>query len=106
MSALADGPQHLRALGRANEVRLYRADLRRKIRDGEVRVADVFREKLDDRIVNMGAYEILTAQRRWGHQRAMRVLRAFHLSEVIPMGRIGLSTRDRIAQMLDGGGAA
>ena len=34
-------PQRLRALERANEVRLARAELKRRIADGEVSAADV-----------------------------------------------------------------
>src|ERR1700730_11257128 len=34
-------PQHMRALARANEVRLARAELKRKVADEDVEVADV-----------------------------------------------------------------
>jgi hypothetical protein len=37
----APGPQHLRALARANEVRLARADLKRRVLDQEVSVAEI-----------------------------------------------------------------
>ena len=35
------GPQHMRALERANQVRLARAELKRRVADGEVDVAAV-----------------------------------------------------------------
>ena len=34
-TVIAYGPQHMRALQRANEVRLARAELKRRVTDGE-----------------------------------------------------------------------
>ena len=42
--ATAPAPQHLRALARANEVRLARAAIKRRIASGEVSVREVILE--------------------------------------------------------------
>jgi hypothetical protein len=38
------GPQHMRALERANQVRLARAELKRRVASGEMGVAEVILE--------------------------------------------------------------
>ena len=40
-TAIAYGPQHMRALQRANEVRLARAELKRRVTEGETTAATV-----------------------------------------------------------------
>src|SRR5207302_9066386 len=40
-ASIAPAPQHMRALARANEVRLARSDLKRRIAYGQLAVADV-----------------------------------------------------------------
>ena len=49
-ATVAPGPQHLRALQRANEVRLARADLKRRVSSGETRVSDVV---LDGKVITV-----------------------------------------------------
>ncbi|MCW2992624.1 MAG: hypothetical protein JWQ18_119, partial [Conexibacter sp.] len=43
-ATIAPAPQHLRALARANEVRLARAELKRQVADGEINAAHVILE--------------------------------------------------------------
>jgi hypothetical protein len=43
-ATIAPGPQHLQALSRANEVRLARADLKRRVATGEISAGDVILE--------------------------------------------------------------
>ena len=43
-ATIAPAPQHLRALDRANEVRLARAELKRRVADGEISAAEVILE--------------------------------------------------------------
>ena len=40
-ATMTPAPQHMRALARANEVRLARAELKRRITHGELTVAEV-----------------------------------------------------------------
>ncbi len=41
LPTMTPGPQHLQALERANRVRLARAELKRRIADGEITAAEV-----------------------------------------------------------------
>ena len=65
---IAPGPQHLRALHRANEVRLARAELKRRIATGEICSGDVILESPGE-ARNMTVADVLMSQRRWGRQR-------------------------------------
>ena len=58
-----DAPQHLRALARANEVRLARAELKRRVADGDVAVADLVLD-CPWEAASMPIAELLMSQRR------------------------------------------
>ncbi|MEX2447153.1 MAG: hypothetical protein WD404_00215 [Solirubrobacterales bacterium] len=73
-------PQHMKALARANRVRLARAELKRSIGRGEVEVIEVVRE-CPWETESMTLSELLTSQRRWGRTRARKLLQALGLSE-------------------------
>jgi hypothetical protein len=78
--AIAQTPQHMRALARANRVRLARAELKRSIGRGEVEVAEVI-ESVPWETESMTLAELLTSQRRWGRTRARKLLQTLALSE-------------------------
>jgi len=73
-------PQHMRALARANRVRLARAELKRSVARGEVEAAEVIR-KCPWETENMTLAELLTSQRRWGRTRARKFLLGLAMSE-------------------------
>jgi hypothetical protein len=87
-------PQHLRALERANRVRLARANLKRRIADGELTVADVILSRPWE-AETMPVCDLLLSQRRWGMQRARKVLAAIPISENKELG--ALTDRQRLA---------
>jgi hypothetical protein len=67
------GPQHMRALERANQVRLARADLKRRIAGGQIGVAEVILDcpwEAD----SMAVADLLMSQRRWGQTRCRKFL--------------------------------
>ena len=73
MSAVAvmappTAPQHLTALARANMVRLARAELKRKIADGELTAAEVVLS-CPWEVESMTVADLLASQRRWGATR-------------------------------------
>ena len=73
-------PQYMRALERANQVRLARAELKRRIALGEVDVAEVILEcpwEAD----SMAVADLLVSQRRWGQTRCRRFLAQVPMSE-------------------------
>ncbi|HWH11358.1 MAG TPA: hypothetical protein VG165_09525 [Solirubrobacteraceae bacterium] len=96
-TAVGGPQQHLRALERANEVRLARADLKRRIADGRLRAADVILTSPWE-VESMAVADLLMSQRRWGRTRARRLLAAIPLSETKTLG--SMTERQRLAVAL------
>ena len=78
-------PQHLEALSRANQVRLARAELKRRVACGEITASDVILESPWE-ADSMTVADLLMSQRRWGHQRCRRVLGQIPVSETKTIG--------------------
>jgi len=93
------GPQHMRALERANKVRLARADLKRRIASGEKSVAEVILEcpwEAD----SMAVADLLMSQRRWGQTRCRKFLSQIPMSEQKTVGSMTERQRRTLAAML------
>ena len=101
-ATMAPGPQHMRALQRANEVRLARAELKRRVGDGELSVADVVLESPWE-AANMAIADLLLSQRRWGHTRCRRFLAQLSLSETKAIGSLTDRQRHAVAALLAAG---
>jgi hypothetical protein len=81
------GPQRLRALERANEIRLARAELKRQIAVGEVSAADVLLVcPVEAERWELG--ELLTSQRRWGTTKCRKFLSRNQLVETKMIGAL------------------
>jgi hypothetical protein len=93
------GPQHMRALERANKVRLARADLKRRIATGEVNVTDVILE-CPWEAQSMTVADLLMSQRRWGETRCRKFLAVVPMSEAKTIGSMTERQRRTLAQML------
>ena len=93
------GPQHMRALERANQVRLARAELKRRIADGKVDAADVILE-CPWEAESMAVADLLMSQRRWGHTRCRKFLAQIPMSEKKPVGSMTERQRRALAAML------
>lgn len=87
-----EAPQHMRALERANTVRLARAELKRAIGRGDLEASDVVRE-CPWETESMTISELLTSQRRWGRTRARKFLLPLSLNENKQLGT--LTSRQR-----------
>lgn len=96
------GPQHLRALARANEVRLARAELKRQVHAGEVSAADVILASAWE-AESMTVADLLMAQRRWGHTRCRTFLQRIPISETKTVGSMTERQRNAVAQLLAAG---
>jgi hypothetical protein len=73
-------PQRLRALERANLIRLARAELKRRIAEGQVSAADVIlAPPLEAHTWAVG--DLLVNQRRWGSTRCRKFLQRNRISE-------------------------
>ena len=103
-ATMAPGPQHLRALERANAVRLARAELKRKVADGEVSAAEVILSSPWE-AESMTVSDLLTSQRRWGHTRCRKFLQCVPMSETKTIGSMTDRQRRAIAHMLGEGTA-
>jgi hypothetical protein len=93
-TGLAVAPQCLTALDRANDVRLARAQLKRRIRAGGLAVAEVLlTSPWQTRTMSVG--ELLMSQRGWGGVRARRLLLSLAVPENKQIGT--LTERQRLA---------
>jgi hypothetical protein len=93
-------PQRMRALERANEIRLARAELKRRIADGEVSAADVILAPPRE-AATWALGELLTSQRRWGGTRCRKFLSQFQITETKAIGALTERQRGLLAAQLD-----
>jgi hypothetical protein len=93
------GPQHLKALERANRVRLARAALKRQIAAGERSAAEVIIASPWE-AESMSISELLMSQRRWGRTRCRRVLLSLGLPENKQIGTMTERQRAVLAALL------
>jgi len=95
------GPQYMRALERANEVRTARAELKRRVAFGKIDVAEVIlycpREAQ-----NMAVGDLLMSQRRWGQIRCRKFLSEIPISERKAIGSMTERQCRALATKLDG----
>lgn len=98
-------PQHMRALARANEVRLARAALKREIAAGKRTVAEVI-EEVPWQTESMTLIELLTSQRSWGRTRARKFLVGLMLPENKRLGSLTARQRMVLIQELESPGCS
>src|SRR3954453_5076632 len=77
---MSPGPQHLQALERANAVRLARADLKRRVAEGDVTAAKVIL-RAPWEAESMTVSDLLTSQKRWGSTRCRKFLQSLSIPE-------------------------
>jgi hypothetical protein len=93
------GPQHMRALERANKVRLARAELKRRVATGEIDVAEVILD-CPWEAQSMAVADLLMSQRRWGQTRCRKFLVQIPMSETKTVGSMTDRQRRTLAVML------
>ena len=93
------GPQYMRALERANQVRLARAELKRRVAIGEIDVADVILD-CPWEAHSMAVGDLLMSQRRWGQTRCRKLLCQIPMSEKKTIGSMTERQRGALAAML------
>jgi len=86
--------QRAEALGRANRVRQARAELKRRIADGDVSAAEVILFHPWE-VGSMPVADVLMSQRHWGDLRCRRLLVSEGLQESKPIG--SMTERQRVA---------
>ncbi len=93
-------PQRLRALERANAVRLARAELKRRIAEGEASAAEVILEP-PDAALSWAIGELLMSQRRWGATKCRKFLARYQITETKPIGALTDRQRRVISSALE-----
>jgi hypothetical protein len=99
-ATVPNDPQRLRALERANAIRLARAELKRQIADGEVSVADVLLEPPPE-AASWQVWDLLMSQRRWGSSRCRKFLWKNRITETKPVGALTERQRRLLASQLE-----
>lgn len=90
------------ALERANHVRGARAELKRKLRDGEVKAVETILRGSRD-TDTMTVTELLSSQRGWGPTRATNILGSVFVSERKTLGSLTERQRLMLAAVLSAG---
>jgi len=93
------GPQHLKALQKANEVRLARAAVKRRVASGDMTAADVILA-CPAEVEGMAVSDLLMSQRRWGRTRCRKFLATIPLTENKPIGTLTERQRRAVAAEL------
>lgn len=99
VTPITRSPQHLEALARANQVRLARAGLKRRVADGEISAAEVILQSPWE-AETMTVSDLLLSQRRWGTTRCRKFLAAIPMSENKTIGTMTDRQRGAIATLL------
>ena len=99
-ATMTPAPQRLRALERANAVRLARAELKRRIAEGEASAADVIMDPPAE-ADSWAIGELLMSQRRWGTTRCRKFLSRYHLTETKTLGALTDRQRRVLADELE-----
>jgi hypothetical protein len=95
-------PQHMTALKIANEVRVARAELKRRVRTNDLTAAEVVLTNPAE-AQGMTVAQILASQRGWGSVRVRQFLRTFSMSEARTVGSLVERERQGVASRLTGG---
>ena len=102
-TASAGSQQHLRALARANSVRLARAELKRQIASSEIAASQVILE-CPWEAASMSISDLLMCQRRWGRARCRRLLISLGVPENKQIGTLTDRQRGALSAMLSAQG--
>jgi anti-anti-sigma factor len=92
-------PQPLRALERANNLRVARSQLKRRIAEGELTAGEVVLASPWE-AATMTLCDLLRCQRQWGERRAHRVLMRLAISETKTIGSLTDRQRHAVAACL------
>ena len=96
-------PQYMRALERANEVRLARAELKRRVAIGEIDAAEVILD-CPWEAHSMAVADLLMNQHCWGQTRCRKFLAQIPMSEKKTIGSMTDRQRHTLAALLRSAG--
>ncbi|HXP28922.1 MAG TPA: hypothetical protein VN804_04150 [Solirubrobacteraceae bacterium] len=98
-ATIVPAPQYMRALERANKVRLARAELKRKVSIDEIDASEVILA-CPWEAQSMAVGDLLMSQRRWGQTRCRKFLAQVPMSEKKTIGSMTERQRQTLAAML------
>jgi hypothetical protein len=101
----AGSPQHMKALELANQVRLARATLKRRVGSGDLTAAEVV-VTCPWEVESMLIMDLLMSQRRWGRTRCRKFLTSIQMSETKSIGSLTERQRRTLAALLSAKGRA
>lgn len=104
-ATVSPAPQHIRALQHANEVRLARAELKRKIARGEISVGEVL-VMCPWHAASMSISELLMSQKWWGRARCRRLLVSVGIPETKLVNTLTTRQRKALSALLGLSGRA
>jgi len=93
-------PQRIRALERANSVRLARADLKKRIADGRLSAGEIILRNPRE-VERLTVADLLLSQRRWGATRCKKFLDTVGLTELKLIGDLTERQRRLLAAELE-----
>jgi hypothetical protein len=96
----ASAPQHLQALERANEIRLARAAIKRRVATGSLPAAEVILD-CPPEVEGMAVSDLLMSQHRWGRTRCRKLLAQVPVPENKAVGKMTERQRHAVATLLD-----
>jgi hypothetical protein len=96
---LSPEPQRIAALARANEVRLARAEYKRRIAEGNLSAAHIILASPEE-ASSWAVWDLLMSQRRWGTSRCRKFLLTNNISESKQLGQLTARQRELLATQL------
>jgi hypothetical protein len=89
----------MQALQRANEVRLARAELKRRVAEGDISAGEVILTSPWE-VASMTIGELLVSQHRWGSTRCRKFLGEIGMPETKTVGSMTERQRNVLAAMI------
>ena len=89
-------PQRMRALEHANQIRVARAELKRRVTQGELEVGEVILTRPWE-AERMAVADLLASQRHWGQTRVRKFLASVPISEHKTIGSMTERQRRAVA---------
>jgi hypothetical protein len=99
-ATIPQAPQRLQALERANEIRLARAALKRRIAGGDLSVVDVILSS-PKAAESWSVSDLLISQRRWGNERSRKFLKRNEINELRTVGMLTQRQRNLLVTQLE-----
>jgi hypothetical protein len=94
MISLEGNSQPMEALEKANRIRIQRAQLKKDLKSGKARIAEILREP-PDFVLSMKVFDLIRAMPWTGPQRASQLLKKYYINDTKTIG--GMSERQRQA---------